>query len=48
VFLDAVNYTTEKTPLGGAIDQIRECLTRIIQAFAEAEDNDKIIMANGY
>jgi hypothetical protein len=40
-----VNDATEKTSLGGAIDQIGECLTRIIHAFAKAGNNNKIFMA---
>jgi hypothetical protein len=44
-FLDAVNDTMEKTAPGWAINLIRECLTRIIHAFAEADDNNKIFMA---
>jgi hypothetical protein len=44
-FRDAVNDTTVKTPLGGAIDQIGECLSRIIHAFAAAEEDAKIFMA---
>jgi hypothetical protein len=34
----------EKTALGGAIDQIGECLSRIIHAFAEAEEDAKVFM----
>jgi hypothetical protein len=41
----SVNNTTEKTAPAGAIDQIGECLSRIIHAFAEADDAAKIFMA---
>ena len=41
----SVNDTTEKTAPAGAIDQIGECLSRIIHAFAEADDEAKIFMA---
>jgi hypothetical protein len=41
----SVNDTTEKTAPAGAIDQIGECLSRIIHAFAEADDKAKIFMA---
>jgi hypothetical protein len=41
----AVNDTTTKTAPKGAIDQIRECLSRIIHAFAEADPTAKIFMA---
>jgi hypothetical protein len=44
-FRDAVNETTVKTAPGGAIDQIGECLSRIIHAFAAAEEDAKIFMA---
>jgi hypothetical protein len=44
-FRDAVNDTTVKTAPGGAIDQIGECLSRIIHAFAAAEEDAKIFMA---
>ena len=43
--LAAVNDTTVKSAPKGAIDQLGECLTRIIHAFAEAEDDAKIFMA---
>ena len=39
-----MNDTTEKTAPAGAIDQIGECLSRIIHVFAEADDNAKIFM----
>jgi len=42
-FRVAVNDTTVKTAPGGAIDQIGECLSRIIHAFAAADA--KIFMA---
>ena len=35
----------EKTAPAGAIDQIGECLTRIIHAFAETDPNAKVFMA---
>ena len=41
----AVNDTSTKTAPKGAIDQIGHALKRIIHAFAEAEDDDKIFMA---
>ena len=41
----SVNNTTEKTAPTGAIDQIGECLSRIIHAFAEAADGPEIFMA---
>jgi hypothetical protein len=44
-FRDAVNDTTVKTAPGGVIDQIGECLSRIIHAFAAAEEAAKIFMA---
>ncbi len=44
-FRDAVNDTTVKTAPGGAIDQIGDCLSRIIHAFAAAEEDEKIFMA---
>jgi hypothetical protein len=44
-FREAVNNTTTKTAPGGAIYQIRDCLSRIIHAFAEADADAKIFMA---
>jgi len=44
-FRDAVNDTTVKTAPGGAIDQLGECLSRIIHAFAAAEEDAKKFMA---
>ena len=41
----AVNDTTVKSAPQGAIDQLGECLTRVIHAFAEAGDDAKIFMA---
>ena len=41
----AVNDTTVKSAPKGAIDQIGECLSRIIHAFAEASEDAKIFMA---
>jgi hypothetical protein len=43
--LASVNDTTKKTAPAGAINQIGECLSRIIHAFAEADDDAKIFMA---
>jgi hypothetical protein len=43
--LAAVNNTTEKTAPKGAIDQIGECLSRIIYAFAEADPTAKVFIA---
>jgi hypothetical protein len=41
----AVNDTTTKTAPGGGIDQIGDCLSRIIHAFTEADTDVKIFMA---
>jgi hypothetical protein len=41
----SVNKSTKETAPAGAIDQIGECLSRIIHAFAEADDDTKIFMA---
>ena len=41
----AVNDTTVKSTPKGAIDQIGECLSRIVHAFAEAREDAKIFMA---
>ncbi len=41
----SVNNTMEKTAPKGAIDQIRECLSRIVHAFAETDPTAKIFMA---
>jgi hypothetical protein len=43
--LAAVNDTTVKMAPKGAIDQIGECLSRIVHAFAEASEDAKIFMA---
>ncbi len=43
--LASVNDTTEKMAPVGAIDQIGECLSQIIHAFAEADKDAKISMA---
>ncbi len=43
--LAAVNDTTEKNAPKGAIDQIGKCLSRIIHAFAEMDENAKVFMA---
>jgi hypothetical protein len=44
-FIPAVNDTTTKTAPQGAIDQIGHALKRIIHAFAETAEGDKIFMA---
>ena len=41
----AVNDTSTKTAPQGSINQIRHSLKRIIHAFAEALDDEKIFMA---
>ena len=41
----SVNENSEKTSLGGAIDQIRHVLLRLIHAFTEATDGTKIFQA---
>jgi hypothetical protein len=41
----SVNDTTEKTAPAGAIDQLGECLSRVIHAFAEADEDAKIFTA---
>jgi hypothetical protein len=41
----AANDTTEKTAPKRAIDQIREALSCIVHAFAEADETAKIFMA---
>ncbi len=43
--LPAVNETSTKTAPQGAIDQIGHSLKRIIHAFSEADDDQKIFMA---
>jgi hypothetical protein len=43
--LAAVNNTTVKSAPKGAIDQIGECLSQIVHAFAEASKDAKIFMA---
>ena len=43
--LAAVINTNVKSAPQGAIDQIEECLSRIVYAFAEASDDAKIFMA---
>ncbi len=43
--LTSINDTTKKTAPAGAIDQIGECLSRVIHAFAEADNEAKIFMA---
>jgi hypothetical protein len=45
-FLDSVNDSTIKLAPRGALDQLGHALSRIIHAFAEADDNDKIFMVN--
>ena len=41
----SINDTTEKLAPKGAIDQIGDCLSRIIHAFVEADPNAKVFMA---
>jgi len=43
--LPSVNDSTTKTAPGGAINQLGHALQRVIHAFAEATDDDKIFMA---
>jgi hypothetical protein len=43
----SVSNTTKKTAPAGVIDQIGKCLSRLILAFAEADNNAKIFMAKG-
>ena len=43
--LASVNDTTVKLAPQGALDQLGHALSRIIHAFAEADDDDKIFMA---
>ena len=43
--VSSVNDTTEKVAPQGSVDQIGEVLSRIIYAFAEADDDAKIFMA---
>ena len=43
--LAAVNDTMVKSAPKGAIDQLGECRTRVIHAFAEADDDAKVFMA---
>ncbi len=43
--LAAVNDTAVKSAPKGAIDQIGECLSRIVHAFAEASEGAKVFMA---
>ncbi len=43
--LDSVNNSTIKMALRGALNQLGYALSRIIHAFAEADDDDKIFMA---
>jgi hypothetical protein len=42
--LASVNNTMEKTAPKGVIDQIGECLSRVIQAFAEADEMTKVFV----
>jgi hypothetical protein len=44
-FLTSVNDAMVKLALQGALDQLGHVLSSIIHAFAEAEDNAKIFMA---
>jgi hypothetical protein len=43
----AVNDTTVKSAPKGAIDQIGECLSRIVHAFAEASEDAKYLWQSG-
>jgi hypothetical protein len=43
--LASVNDTAKKTAPAGAINQIGKCLSRVIHAFAEADDGATILMA---
>jgi hypothetical protein len=43
--LASVNNTTEKTAPADAINQIGKCLSRLIHAFAAADNDAKIFMA---
>ncbi len=43
--LASVNDTTEKNAPKGVIDQIGDCLSQIINAFAKTDDTAKIFMA---
>ena len=43
--LELVNDSTIKMAPRGALDQLGQALSRIIHAFAEADDNAKIFMA---
>ncbi|KAL7533277.1 hypothetical protein ACHAWF_011989 [Thalassiosira exigua] len=43
--IPSVNGTTTKSAPSGAIDQLGHALKRLIHAFAEAEDDEKIFMA---
>ena len=45
--LAAVNDTTVKSAPKGAIDQIGECLSRIVHAFAEASEDAKYLWQSG-
>ena len=45
--IPSVNMMTTKTAPQDLIDQIGHALKRIIHAFAEAEEEDKVFMANG-
>jgi hypothetical protein len=43
--LTAVNNTTIKSAPKGAINQLGECLSRIVHAFAETDEDAKNFMA---
>ncbi len=43
----SVNDTTEKTAPARAINQLGKCLSRVIHAFVEADEDAKIFMASG-
>jgi hypothetical protein len=42
----SVKNTTKKTAPAGTINQIGKCLSRVIHAFAEADEDAKIFMEN--
>ncbi len=45
IFIESVNHTTVKMAPQGALDQLGHALSRIIHAFAKAEEDAKIFMA---
>ncbi len=44
--IESVNNTTEKSAQQGAIDQLRHSFKQIIRAFAEVNNDAKILVAN--